>query len=90
MVKIERNYNWLFCKREFGNDVRAKRIAADLTQEQLGEMVNRTASWVYTVETAKLRGIHVVEFVALCNLFDLDPRKYYELETPFVTVSFDL
>lgn len=62
---------------QFGSDVRANRIRCEMSQSFLGAFLGYTGSYVSALERGRAPSISVRDFLALCNLFDLDPRKYF-------------
>lgn len=69
--------NWKFDAAAFGREVQEQRKRARLTKAALAEMMGRSDSHVGQIERGGNAGTVAIEDVLkLCNLFDLDPRRY--------------
>ena len=50
------------------------RLAANLTQRDVGERLKRPQSWVHNCETANRR-VDIAEFIEWCGACEVDPVK---------------
>lgn len=80
MVNRIKSVPMAFRHVEFGRDITACRAELKLTQSQVGELVNLANSCISDYETGTEPNPKIQNFLAICNLFDLDPRSYFELE----------
>ena len=63
-----------------GNDCLGRRLELGLSGEGAAVLLPFDKTTLYTYERGKEPNMKVGNFLALCNLYDLDPRDYFELE----------
>ena len=80
MTKRERSIPFVFRANEFGNDILAVRLEMAVSASTVANHVKISASTVAKYERGAEDNMKMENFLDLCNLFDLDPRKYFELE----------
>jgi len=82
MVKIVRTYVYVFDDVQFGIDLREKRQAAGLTQKQVSERAGHVSSGLCNSLEAGtyMPSLMIVDFLAICALFDLHPFDYFDLQ----------
>lgn len=81
MVTRIRSVPMIFNHVRFGNDMLTRRIELKMTGAEVAELAgNMHATLVYKYERGLEKNPQMVNFLAFCNVFDLDPREYFELE----------
>lgn len=73
------NVDFLFDWKGFGEDVRSNRLAMGWTQSELSDYLGYLGSYVSKTERGRPDNIGMKDFLRLCNLFDLNPTKYFIL-----------
>lgn len=80
MVVVYKVIDWKFDFASFGRDLKEQRQRSRLTKVALGEMIGRSPSHIGQIERCtNARTVAVADVLAICNLFDMDPRKYLML-----------
>jgi len=80
MVNRTKSIPMRFRALEFARDISAHRAELGLTQDAVGVLCNVTGTCVSTYEQGKEDNPKMKHFLAFCNLYDIDPRIYFELE----------
>jgi transcriptional regulator with XRE-family HTH domain len=81
MVNRIRSVPMIFNHVRFGNDILAHRLEMGLTGENVATLAGcMHATLVYKYELAREENPKIQNVLALCNVFDLDVRDYFELE----------
>lgn len=80
MIK-ERSIPMVFRANQFGTDVLAARVEMEASQAVVAYHIGVSSSWVSAVETGIEPNMKMQNFLAICNLFDLNPTSYFELES---------
>lgn len=70
----------IFNHQRFGNDALARRLHLKLSGREVAALADMESSLVYKYERGVEPNMKVDNFLRLCNVFDLDPRDYFELE----------
>jgi len=81
MVNRTRSVAMVFRFAHFGNEILAHRLELGLTQDAVGNLIGTTASTIGEYERGKEPNPKMQNFLALCNLYDIDPRGFFELES---------
>jgi len=80
MVTKVRSVAMIFNHVRFGNDILACRLELGLKGDTIAALTGcMHATLVYKYEGGKEENPKMENFLALCNVFDLDPREYFEL-----------
>ena len=79
---IVKKFDYVFESVQFAIDIRAGRKALGLTQGQVGELLgHKTAAVVSVLENARYdETVKMSDFLFLCNLYDLQAPRYFEIE----------
>lgn len=80
MIKRIRSVPMVFNHVRFGNDVLTRRLETGMTQADIRFLTGVSDATVSVYEQGKEPRPNMGTFLALCNVFDLDPREYFELE----------
>jgi len=80
MTKRERSIPMVFRHTDFGNDIFTRRLELKLTASEVAQLITVDQSTVSKYERGAEPNMKVGNFLTLCNIFDLDPRNYFELE----------
>jgi DNA-binding XRE family transcriptional regulator len=82
MAMIVSEYSHVFDDVQFAIDVRRNRIERELTQEVVGQAIGyEGGSVILLIEQAKYTSHMKLEaFLHLCQLFDLHPFDYFDLQ----------
>lgn len=80
MVNRTRSVPMIFNAVRFGNDCLARRIEVGLSGEELEKLLTFDKTTLYKYERGAEPNPKIGNFLALCNVYDLDPREYFELE----------
>lgn len=80
-MKKERSIPMIFRATQFGTDVMAARAEMEVSQAVVAHHIGISASWVSDVENGNEVNMKMQNFLAMCNLFDLNPQDYFELES---------
>jgi len=70
----------IFNHMRFGNDCLAHRLYLRREVSEIAEMIGTTQSVVGRYERGEEPNLHMLMFLKMCNVYDLDPREYFELE----------
>ena len=79
MVNRIRSIPMEFSAYRFGRDCLQKREELDMGMLEVANLVDLSVATVDNVERAVYRNMLMSTFIAFCNLYDLDPRNYFEL-----------
>jgi transcriptional regulator with XRE-family HTH domain len=72
--------DWSFDMAYFADKVAWERKRCKLSQSQVAGMIGRSDSFVSQVERGEAeQTLQMRDFMALCNLFDLNPTSFYVL-----------
>lgn len=76
------DFQYKFDDVQFGIDIREKRLKLAMTQDLVGRAVGwNTGAAVTAIEAGRYeKSLSVDKFIALCDLFALNPLDYYTLE----------
>jgi hypothetical protein len=81
MVNKTRSINMIFNHIRWANDVAACRAELQITSTEAATLNGKVdGSQITRYERGEERNMKMQNFLALCNLYDLDPRVYFELE----------
>jgi len=81
MVTKIRSVPMIFNHVRFGNDMLTRRIELGMTGAEVAKLAgNMHPTLVFKYENGAEDNPKVENFLAFCNVFDLDPRDYFELE----------
>ena len=80
MVNKTRSVPMVFRVTDFGLDIFVMRNQMQLTCEDVGALVGIHGTTVSKYERGTEANMHMGNFLGLCNLYDLDPRNYFELQ----------
>jgi transcriptional regulator with XRE-family HTH domain len=80
VVRRTKSIPMIFRKNEFGRDIAARRIELELSLSHVGELINISGATISDYENGNECNMKMQNFLAICNVFDLDPREYFELE----------
>ena len=80
MGKRELSISMIFNSVQFGTDIFACRKELGMTGEAVAELIPVDKSALYKYEKGLQDNMKMQNFLAICNLYDLDPRRYFELE----------
>jgi len=72
--------DYAFASSTFGADVRANRLRCGFTQQELANFIGVDGSLISRIERGRYPQLRVTMLLDMCNLFDLNPRKYYILK----------
>ena len=81
MVSRSRSVAMVFRAIHFGNEILAHRIELGLSQGAVANLIGVTGSMISDYERGKEPNPKMQNFLALCNLYDIDPRGFFELES---------
>jgi hypothetical protein len=71
----------IFNHVRFGNDILACRLELGITGRETQSLIGTMhETLVFKYEAGKEPNPKMENFLALCNVYDLDPRDYFELE----------
>jgi len=75
-------YTYVFDDVQFGIDLRSKRLEKKLSQTTVAKAVGwETSSSVSALENGRYADVLLLrDFVKLCQIFDLHPFDYYDLQ----------
>jgi len=79
---IVSEYSHVFDDVQFGIDVRAARVKRGVTQKELAIVLGYSeGSYISIIEVASKReNIRMADFIKLCQIFDLHPFDYFDLQ----------
>jgi len=80
MVTRSKSVAMRFRASNFGITIFAHRRELGLSQDAVASLIGATGSMISDYEQSKEDNPKMKNFLALCNLFDLDPREFFELE----------
>lgn len=81
MVNKVRSIKMVFNHVRFGNDMLSRRAELGMIGDEVAELSGDMHSTiVYKYENGQEPNPKMENFLAFCNVFDLDPRDYFELE----------
>lgn len=80
MVNRTRSVPMRFRAANFGITVLAMRVELGMSGDEAAQMLPFDKSALYRYEKGEEPNMKMQNFLALCNLFDLDPRNFFELE----------
>lgn len=80
MTKRERSIPMVFRYREFGSMIAAMRVEYGFSTAEVASMVKVHQTTINKYERGIEPNMHIQNFIDLCNLYDIDPRDYFELE----------
>lgn len=75
IVSIPLVFNYV----KFGSVIYMRRIDAGMMPDEIAYLVGMEKSTVYKYERGE-SNMKMQHFLAFCNVFDLDPREFFELE----------
>ena len=70
----------IFNHQRFGNDCLARRLHLRMKVSDIADLIETSASVISRYERGTEPNLHMNVFLKMCNVFDLDPREYFELE----------
>jgi DNA-binding XRE family transcriptional regulator len=79
MVNKVRSIDFVFRKTQFATDILACRAELGYTQREVAKHLNVTEAALGSYENALEDNPKMLHFLSVCNLYDLDPRDYFEL-----------
>ena len=80
MATYYRSIPFEFETAAFGSLVRSRRENAGLSQREVSDLLERSESWLSQLERGVLvHGLYMRDYVALCNLLDLNPSAFFSL-----------
>lgn len=79
MVHKVRSIDFIFRKNSFATDIVAARAELGYTQREVAKHLNVTEAALGSYENALEDNPKLQHFLSVCNLYDLDPRNYFEL-----------
>lgn len=80
-MKKERSINMVFRKQQFATDIKACRAELGMTQREVAKHVTCTEAAIGSYENALEDNPKLQNFLDICNLYDLNPQEYFELES---------
>lgn len=80
MVNRTRSIPMVFRVTHFGNEIMSRRLELGMTIREVSEMAKIHATTISTYERGEEANMKMDNFLDLCNLFDIDPREFFELE----------
>lgn len=85
MTTLYASINFVLRHRQTASAFYEARIGSKLSQADVGALLGRSATWVARLEHAEAEAWHTLsmaDYVAICNLLDLNPASFFELEIP--------
>jgi len=79
MVNRVRSVPMRFRAANFGITCLAHRLELKMSQDAVASLIGVTGSMISDYERGNEDNPKMKNFLALCNLYDLDPRDYFEL-----------
>lgn len=82
MTAIVTEYTYVFDDVQFALDVRAARVKRELTQLVVAQALGHTSPTnIVQIEQANYsNSLTFKDFLKLCQLFDLHPEEYFDLQ----------
>lgn len=71
----------VFRKQQFATDIKACRAELGMTLDEVAKHVQVTDSQIGKYERALEDNPKLKNFIDICNLYDLNPQEYFELES---------
>lgn len=81
MTKTIRSINMVFRKNKFATDIKAARLELGYTLDEIAKNVSVTDGQIGRYEKALEDNPKLQNFLDICNLYDLNPQEYFELES---------
>ena len=80
MVNKTRSVAMIFNNIRWGNDILTRRLELKLTQEDISKLTGISTTAISQYETGVEDNPKLSFYLVMCNVYDLDPREYFELE----------
>lgn len=81
MVNKTRSINFVFRKNQFAADIVAARAELGYSQREVARQTGViTEAALGSYENALEDNMKLQHFLAVCNIYDLNPLEYFELE----------
>jgi len=80
MTKKIRSVPMVFRAVHFANECMAHRIELKLSLTDVQELTGLSDTTIKNAENAVFPNMHMGNFIAICNVYDLDPREFFELK----------
>lgn len=80
MAKKIRSINFVFRKTQFATDIKASRIELGYSLDDVAKESRITDGQIGRYEQGKEDNMKLQNFLDICNLYDLNPQDYFELE----------
>jgi len=80
MAKKVRSVPMKFRAVHFANECMAHRIELKLSLTDVQELTGLSDTTIKNAENAVFPNMHIGNFVTICNVYDLDPREFFELD----------
>jgi len=80
MPAVYRSIPFAFESQSFGALLRQRRESAGLSQREVGELINRSDSFIGALErNQQVTLMSITDYINLCNLLDLNPSAFFLL-----------
>lgn len=73
--------DFVFDVQQFATDIYAARMELAMSGEDVAKHLTIDKSALYRYEKALESNMKIENFLAVCNLYDIDPRKYFVLKS---------
>lgn len=80
MTRRERSVPMVFRAIHFGNECLSRRLELKISGDDAAALLPFDKSQLYRYERGLEPHMKMHNFISLCNLYDLDPREFFELE----------
>ena len=70
----------VFRALHFGNECLSRRLELKMSGDEVAAMLSFDKTTLYKYEAGKEDNLKMQNFLALCNLYDLNPCEFFELE----------
>jgi len=80
MPKKIRSVPMKFRAVHFANECMAHRIELGLKLSDIEKLTGLSDTTIKNCENAKYPNMHIGHFILICNVYDLDPREFFELD----------
>lgn len=80
MTKKVRSVPVVFRAVHFGNEILSRRLELGLSAAQVAVMLPFTESALYGYERGDTPNLKMQHFLAACNIYDLNPCEFFELD----------
>lgn len=80
MVNRTRSVPMVFNHIRWANDILAARLEHGLVQDSITTLTGLSGTAISHYEQGKEENPKIAHFLLMCNVYDLDPREYFELE----------